>query len=68
MKQVEEEIQNLKWMPKRNMVIKRILEIELEYRRLIIKNFVVIYTVSEKEKTVYIVHMFYGRSNYLNLL
>lgn len=55
-------------MPKRNMVIKRILEIELEYRRLIIKNFVVIYTVSEKEKTVYIVHMFYGRSNYLNLL
>ena len=65
MAQVEEEIQSLEYMPQKYAVIKRFPEIDMEYRRIVIKNFVVIYTISEKEKIIYIVHMYYGRSNYL---
>lgn len=66
MKQVEEEIQNLKHMPQKYGVIKQFPEIEMEYRRIVIKNYVIIYAISEIEHTIYVVHMFYGKSNYLN--
>lgn len=68
MEKVEEEVQSLKRMPERYEVIKKLPEINIEYRRIVVKNFVVIYTISEEEKTIYIAHMFYGRSNYLNNL
>ncbi len=68
MEKVEEEVQSLKYMPQRYVVIKKFPQIDMEYRRIVIKNFVIIYTISEKEKTVYVMHMYYGRSNYLNNL
>lgn len=68
MEKVEEEVQSLKYTPQKYRVIKRFPEIDMEYRRIIIKNFVVIYTISEKENIIYIAHMYYGRSNYLNNL
>ena len=66
MQKVEESIENLKYMPKSYGVIKRYPEIKLEYRRILINNYIIIYTVNERENTVYIVHMYYGRSDYLN--
>jgi len=66
MNAVEDVVQNLKYMPRAYRVIKKFPELELEYRRITIRNYVLIYTVSEKEKTIYIVHMYYGGSNYLN--
>ena len=36
-----------------------------EFRRMVIDNFVVLYTVDESSKKVYIAHMYYGRRNYL---
>lgn len=66
MNNVEQAIENLKTMPKIYMTIKRCPELELEYRRIIIGNYVIVYTVSEKERIIYVVHMYYGRSDYLN--
>ena len=36
-----------------------------DFRRMVIDNFVVLYTVDENSKKVYIAHMHYGRRNYL---
>lgn len=37
----------------------------MDFRRMVVKNFVVLYTVDDSKKKVYIVHMYYGRRNYL---
>lgn len=66
MKSVQEAIENLRIMPRIHMVIKKYDEVDLEYRRIVIGKYVIIYTISEKEKVIYIVHMHCGGSNYLN--
>ena len=35
------------------------------YRRIIIQNFIVLYTVDDNQKFVFISHMFFNRKNYL---
>ncbi len=35
------------------------------YRRLIVKNFIVLYTVDDNQKLVFISHIFFNRKNYL---
>ncbi len=39
-------------------------ELMRNYRRIVIKNFVVLYTIDEEHKIVYISHMYYGKRNY----
>ena len=41
-------------------------DIELEYRRMVINNYVVLYTIDDEKKIVYISHMYYGKRNYLD--
>lgn len=36
----------------------------LGYRKAVIKNYILIYRVDEKEKIVYVLRFFYGRQNY----
>ena len=36
-----------------------------EFRRMVVDNFIVLYTIDEDKKTVYISHMYYGKRNYL---
>ena len=38
------------------------------YRKVIIKNYILIYRVEEQEKQVYVVRVFYGRRNYAELI
>lgn len=38
------------------------------YRRILVKNYIIIYRTNEKRKEVYIVHIFYSKSNYLEKL
>ena len=66
MMKIDNAIQSLKNMPELYSVIKKYPELNREYRRIVIKNYVLLYTISKKENTIYIVHMFYGRSNYFN--
>lgn len=66
MKKVEDHIENLKFMPKSYAIVKEIEEINLEYRRIVIDNYSILYTISESENTIYVVHMYYNASDYLN--
>lgn len=68
MNNVQKAIENLKNMPRIHMVIKKHPEVELEYRRIVIGNYVIVYTISEEERKIYVVHMYYGGRNYLNKL
>lgn len=68
MEKVEEAIYGLKDMPRKYAVIKKYEELNLQYRRIVINNYAVLYTIDEEEKTVYIVHMYYGERNFLNNL
>ena len=36
-----------------------------EYRKIVIGNYIVLYTIDSKNKKVYISHIIYGRRNYL---
>lgn len=66
MKKVNEIILNLKNVPEAYPILKIYKDLNLAYRKITIGKYILIYTVSYKEKKVYIVHMFYGRSNYFN--
>ena len=35
-----------------------------EFRKIVVDNYVILYTIDEKRKTIYISHMYYGRRNY----
>ena len=39
---------------------------ERQYRRLVVNNYVILYTIDEPEKMVYIAHIYYGERNYLD--
>ncbi len=40
----------------------------LGYRKLVIKNYIVIYLVNTEKQTLYIVRIFYGRRDYVNYI
>ena len=35
-----------------------------EFRKIVVDNYVILYTIDEKKKIIYISHMYYGRKNY----
>ena len=39
---------------------------ERQYRRLVVNNYVILYTIDEEQKIVYIAHIYYGGRNYLD--
>ena len=39
---------------------------ERKYRRMPVNNYVILYTINEPEKIVYVAHIYYGGRNYLN--
>ena len=65
MRKIDDSIQMLKYMPKANRIIKKYPQIELEYRRVIVFNYIIIYTIDEIERKVYLTNFLYGKSNYL---
>ncbi len=38
------------------------------YRKVVVKNYIIIYRVDDEEKTVYVLRMFYGRRDYAKLI
>lgn len=56
--------------PKMCTEIEKTDKTERQYRRMVINNYVILYSIDEFEKIVYISHMYYGGRNYLysNLL
>ena len=60
----------MKHSPKIYAEIEKLDELKRNYRRIVTKNFVILYTIDEDNSVVYISHMYYGGRNYLetNLL
>lgn len=68
MRKIEQKVQELKYTPKMYQIIEIDKKLKLNYRKIVINNYVLLYTINENEKTVYIMHIYYASSNYLNNL
>ena len=65
-RKIIEKIGNLKMYPKLYMKIPKTDRIGREYRRIVINNFVILYTIIEEDNCILISHMYYGGKNYIN--
>lgn len=65
MKKMRDTVMNLKENPEIYMKIERKDRKKRDFRRLVVNNYVILYTIDEAKKTVYISHMYYGKRNYL---
>lgn len=65
MRNLEDNLLKLKEMPQIYTKIEKVDDLKRNYRRIAIKNFVVLYTIDEDNKITYISHMYYGKRNYL---
>lgn len=66
MQEFENNILRLEDMPESCSIIEYYKNKKYVYRKLLIKNYVVIYRVDSSTKTVYITRIVYGGMNYLN--
>lgn len=65
MQDVTSKVLNLKNTPELYMKIGKNDKLKREYHRMVVKNYIVLYTIDYEKRTVYISHMIYGRRNYL---
>ena len=62
---VNENILSLSKFPEIYMKIGKTDKLSREYHRMVINNYIVLYTINYSNKKVYISRMIYGRRNYL---
>ena len=46
--------------------ISKMSKIKRQYRRIVVNNYVILYTIDDNEKTIYISHIYYGGRNYID--
>lgn len=63
---VNEKILDLSKAPELYMKIGKVDRLKREYHRIVVKNYVVLYTIDYEKRKVYISRMMYGRKNYLS--
>ncbi len=56
---------DLRIFPRMYMKIGKIDKINNEYHRMIVNNYIILYTVDDLNKKVFISHIYYKRKNYL---
>lgn len=66
MSEVLDKVLNLSNTPELYMKIGKIDKLKREYHRMVIKNYIILYTIDFEKNKVYISRMIYGRRNYLN--
>lgn len=66
MEKVEEEVQKLKYAPKIHTEIEKFDELKRSYRRIVIKNYMILYTIDEENNVVFVSHMYYRGRNYID--
>ena len=64
MKEIDDAIINLKYMPYMHPECDEPLK-SLRYRKIIIKNYIMIYSVDDKKGNVNLLRIFYGKSDYM---
>jgi len=65
MNKVEEEVQKLRFAPKIHTEIEKVDELKRIYRRIVINNYIILYTIDEKNNVVFVSHMYYSGRNYM---
>ena len=65
MRKMRKNVMDLAESPKIYVKIEKKDRMKREFRRMVVDNFVILYTIDEDKKTIYISHMYYGRRNYL---
>ena len=65
MKKIRDRVMNLVENPKMYMKIEKKNKIKKEFRRMVIDNYIILYSIDEEAKKIYISHMYYGKRNYL---
>ena len=65
-KKIRYNIKKLKFSPKIYVKINKTDRNKRDYRRIVIDNYVIIYTIVEEDNTILISHMYYGGRDYLN--
>ncbi len=66
MTEVTNRVLNLENMPEIYMKIGKIDKLKREYHRMVVKNYVILYTIDFEKRKVYVSRMIYGRKDYLN--
>lgn len=66
MEKLEKSILRLEFYPDRYAVEYKYSNDRTKYHRIVIDNFLILYSIDCSNKQVYISHMFYGGSNYLS--
>lgn len=67
MTEVIDRVLDLANAPELYMKIGKVDRLKREYHRMVVKNYVILYTIDFEKRKVYISRMIYGRRNYLNL-
>lgn len=52
--------------PRIFMKIEKMAKTERQYRRIVINNYVILYTIDDNEKIIYIAHIYYSGRNYID--
>lgn len=63
---IKQVINDLAYMPRRHSALIKYIGANRYYRRIVIKNYIILYSIEEEENKIYISHIYYGRTNYLN--
>lgn len=66
MTEVTDRVLDLAVSPELYMKIGKVDRLKREYHRMVIRNYIILYTIDFKKKKVYISHMIYGKRNYLS--
>ena len=66
MRNVTDKILDLSNAPELYMKIGKVDKLKREYHRMVVKNYVVLYTIDFEERKIYISRMIYEKRNYLN--
>lgn len=65
MRKMRESIMSLGESPEICKKIEKTDKRKRDFRRMVIDNYIILYTIDKTKKIIYISHMYYGRRNYL---
>lgn len=68
MQKMKKSIYNLAKYPKIYVKISKTDKRHRDFRKMVINNYIILYTIDESTKTIYISHMYYSGRNYMNLI
>lgn len=65
MRKMRKTVMDLAESPRLYAKIEKKDRMKREFRRIVVDNYIILYTIDKDKKTVYISHMYYGKRNYL---